>query len=164
MTLDIVLNNPQIRWNWTELSRNPSITAQDIFTHPELPWDEFIIQNPNITLQHMLAHPEIDWDWDRISDNPTITLNDVFAHPELEWRWTALSRCAAITIDDVRNHPDLPWDYGWLSRNTLCARVENKTRIIKRTRAYKEELMQVCWSPERLAKMLDNGYNLEDIE
>ena len=70
----------------------------------------------------------------------------------------------SITWKDIQENPDRPWDWFATSINKLPLRFDSKERIIERTLIYKEELMMACWSPERLGKMLEKGYRLEDIE
>ena len=52
-----VLAYPDKRWNWDQLSRNPSITISDVKAHPNNPWN-----------------------WDPLSGNLGITIKDVEAH------------------------------------------------------------------------------------
>lgn len=40
-----------LKWNWYGISSNPSITLDIILNHPELPWDwSGVSYNPNITI------------------------------------------------------------------------------------------------------------------
>ena len=39
ITMDIVLANPDIEWNWLYLSRNPKITWTNVLNNINLPWD-----------------------------------------------------------------------------------------------------------------------------
>jgi hypothetical protein len=32
------LANPQIQWNWFELSNNPNITIEDVLANPQIRW------------------------------------------------------------------------------------------------------------------------------
>lgn len=45
-----VKNNPNLDWNWFQLSKHPNVTAKIIKDHPDLPWVwDSVVQNPNIT-------------------------------------------------------------------------------------------------------------------
>ena len=39
MTIDYVLEHPEIEWSFADLSKNNKITLQDVLNHWELPWD-----------------------------------------------------------------------------------------------------------------------------
>ena len=63
------MGNPDIAWNYSYLSKNPSIT-----------WDV------------VTANPDKSWNYDSLSDNLNITWDIVIANPYKDWNYSWLSR------------------------------------------------------------------------
>ena len=56
MTIDFAIEHKD-KLDWKGISCNPGITMDDIIDHPELPWGwEEISQNPNITPDFIMAN------------------------------------------------------------------------------------------------------------
>jgi len=52
---------------WTEVSKNPSISLEDIDRYPNLPWDWHIMcETRPITLEFVAKHINKNWDWNRL--------------------------------------------------------------------------------------------------
>ena len=85
-----VINYPDEPWQWSYLSKNPSITINDVMMHQTKPWDwNYLNANPNIAMKD--ARKDNIQDWKRLSSNPGITAEDVIAC-SAEWCWGVLSR------------------------------------------------------------------------
>ena len=79
-------------WNWEGLTKNPSVTCEDIMAHPEKPWDWFMLScKPSLPIDIVLAHPGKPWNWNYLSSNQSITFDDVVTNPDMPWSWKALS-------------------------------------------------------------------------
>ena len=89
LTIDIVIQHVDIKWNQYYMCLNPGITIQDIIHHPEFPWDwEYGVSfNPNLTMSMIIQYPDKQWDWSYISANPGITMQNIINHPEYLWDW-----------------------------------------------------------------------------
>ena len=49
ITIEDVMENPEIKWSYEYLSSNPNITIKDVVEHSEIKWDYHMLsQNPNI--------------------------------------------------------------------------------------------------------------------
>jgi hypothetical protein len=144
-----LLKNPVLinKWDYSSLSRNPSITLDIIEAFPDQPWDwTRISQNPNLTLDYVLEHPDVAWDidllhlslplsgqidrfqsfcnidWAKLSFNPSITIHDVAAFSTQPWLSRGISANLIPTAETLREwHARLDWDT--LSRNP-CLRLE----------------------------------------
>ena len=65
--MDIVNDNPDNPWNWTELSQNPSITIEDALDNPNKPWEwNLMSRNPSITIEDILDNPNQNWNLDSL--------------------------------------------------------------------------------------------------
>lgn len=72
ITLDIVLDNLNYCWNYSNMSSNSSFTMQDIellYTIEKIEDLSHLSWNPNITTEYILDHPEIDWSFKTLSGN-----------------------------------------------------------------------------------------------
>ena len=71
--IDIVLKNLHIKWNWEDLSANPSMTWEIIQKTKNIKgvrWDYWgISKNPNITISIIKSFPDRPWVWKNISEN-----------------------------------------------------------------------------------------------
>ncbi len=146
-------------WDWFALSTNPCITLQDILDNPDLPfiW-QGVSANPNVTIydislsypldseivsrrkfyteKDFYEHQEINWckhylaeyilsvDYilenfdiadcsimDFLSCNNTLRIHHLINNKHLMWDWMAVSKNNGITFKDVVNNPDLSWYY-----------------------------------------------------
>jgi hypothetical protein len=96
ITIDMVVANPQIPWNWIVMGVSPYITIDMIKTYPGLPWS-----------------------WPEISANPAISMDDIRNNPGLPWDGKGLSSNPNITAAFIISRPDIAWNYGYLSTNSF---------------------------------------------
>ena len=61
---------PDEKWNYSGLSYNPNITLEYVIQNPNIPWDyNGLSCNPNITWEHVRDNPNIPWDYCGLSTN-----------------------------------------------------------------------------------------------
>jgi hypothetical protein len=73
-TIDDIINNPDIPWDYGGVSENPNVNWSVVVNHPDLPWDyPSLARNPNITA-------------DIVSDNPNYPWGDKCVHKLPHWR------------------------------------------------------------------------------
>ena len=82
---------------WSELSRNNTITFQDILNHLNIPWNWHIISYSKLIIfQDIIDHPDLPWKWDVLSMNPSILyteneyinyLKKYFACKKIQKQW-----------------------------------------------------------------------------
>ena len=90
-TADQVISNFNIN-NISCISSHPSITLDYILEHPQIPWHwPGVSYNPNITIQHVKNHPELPWCMHRLTCNDSILWDDIINNPELDWDYKYLS-------------------------------------------------------------------------
>lgn len=149
----IIAHRDKFPWQncWSDVSANPTVTADLVANNLDLPWDwSELSANKGIKLHDILGNlngrvPNDCWDWHGVSLNPNVTIADVYtlhcdkpwftrefgrcmservdsieqfeSNPQVEWNWSVLSENPCITMDYVRNHPEIPWNYRSMSRN-----------------------------------------------
>jgi hypothetical protein len=94
-TWNIVVENPDIVWNYMYLSINPTIT-----------WDV------------VRSNRDKNWRYDLISGNPIVNWDIIKNNPDIKWFYPMMSRNPNISWDIVEANPDKPWSYKIMSRNT----------------------------------------------
>lgn len=100
------------------LSINRSVTIQNVLDHPQLPWNySHLSRHVNITLQMMLDHPELPWEFDHASANPNITYEMMINHSNIKWCYKYLSLNPTLTYNIVMRNIHAWWNYPYLSLN-----------------------------------------------
>ena len=88
------------KWDWTELSR--VVPLVDVRRYPHLPWDKKgLSRNPTLTIDDIQSLSDIDgqWNWTEISRR--VPIIDVYRYPNLKWNRDRLSRNKNIRIGDL---------------------------------------------------------------
>lgn len=76
LTIDCIIQHPNLKWDWAVISHNPNITIEDITNHSDKPWNWYnISKNQNITMDFILANPDKSWNWENITLNSKININ-----------------------------------------------------------------------------------------
>ncbi len=123
ITWDIVKENPEFPWVYSQLSRNGNITWEIIVNNPKHPWNaQWISYNPNITWKIVKENPERFWDYNFLSCNSNITLQEIFStrdNPEIfrRWRWDFIGMNDNITWENVKENREFSWSFSWISKN-----------------------------------------------
>ena len=125
ITIKDVLDNPDLPWNWMDLSSNTSITAKDMINNPKLPWDWDCWESKPDTTARLINGDYISYNSEsgiyntyRILQNPNITVAYFRKNKRYFDRdWRDISCHPNITMKDIENNPDLPWEYKSVFRN-----------------------------------------------
>ena len=140
LTLIIVEENPDINWDWYNMSRcTPDIfTWEFIKSNLDKPFDwiqltsiyktdwekivtinseywDWTILSRYYSIDLILANPDKPWNWMYISENPNITCAIIRANPGKPWYYYNLSKNANIKITDIIDNIDLPWNWKSIS-------------------------------------------------
>lgn len=139
VTLDIVKNNPDVNWDYSELSLSDIITEEYVENNFDKDWDYHCLTvNPKITKEFMEKHSDKPWDTRYINKNDVIAtydfttgtrridndrLFDTLMKRTVSTYW--FSECANFDIDKfydlkidmVLNEKQLKEFYGGLSKN-----------------------------------------------
>lgn len=122
ITINDVLENISLEWNWEILSRNPVISTPDnIKTHISLPWKWGkwgISASPSLTEEFIEENFDLlCTDVDRcfggsILNNSSVTIKNVELHPEVDWdyRFNGLSSNPNVSIPYFLKNIDKNWD------------------------------------------------------
>lgn len=79
LTIDILLDNLDICWDWYWLSQHHNITYENIISSSTLNWDmKGISANPNITWKTICKNPDKEWDFFHISRNKFLKEPNVY--------------------------------------------------------------------------------------
>ena len=124
--IDIVNKYPDENWCWFDLSKNPSITFDDVLKY-----------QAEGSLDPEVSQPKVvdkSWNWYALSRNPSITFEDVLTNqaegsldPKVSqpkvadkpWNLYRLVMNPNITFDHVLAYPDKPWNWCWLSLKVI---------------------------------------------
>ncbi len=110
ITIKEVLENPDMYWNWREISASMRITIQDVLDNMEENWDWDILSCNRVvaTQDSIMNNLQLPWEWDMLSTmNPAVTLEFIVNHPELPWQELSLN--ANFTEEDQIKYPNLAW-------------------------------------------------------
>jgi hypothetical protein len=147
ITIQDILNNPQIKWNYSSINHKATISdilkpiptgprggklwswnwshlsqripVDDILAHKELNWNwNWVSQNNSLTFEHVLAHNDISWDWDVICLHCPFRVEMYRCDPYKHWKFCRLSWNRSLHIDDVLANLDLKWDWNGISSNS----------------------------------------------
>lgn len=70
ITLDYVLNHPEMEWNWELLCNNINITLADVIQHPEIPWSYSLLSEKEyLTIEFIESNLDKPWDWETLSSH-----------------------------------------------------------------------------------------------
>ncbi len=124
MTLleELVERYPNADWDWNQLSLNPSISFKFIINHRTMHWNaNNVSRNISITEDDILQG-NYPWNYSGIFANPN--LNYKFFEEKiinckhvLHIDWALLSANPSIETLDIINHPYHPWNDKFLSAN-----------------------------------------------
>lgn len=138
VTIDDIVNNMDLPWNWHGLSNNDNITFDDVISHPDLPWDwSSLSWNKNITLDIVMQNLGLPWSRSGLAANPNIPfealLNDTINPQQcyvLVGDVAELSPTLGLgdqlhfmlsdtraNIQLIQNYPHVAWDYWCFSCN-----------------------------------------------
>ena len=119
ISLNDIVANPGIRWNWHAVSSREDLQLSFVLKHDKLPWNwNRISANKNITWEMVEKNPDLPWCWFWLSDNPNITSEIVLSNLDKPWDFTFLSWNRTITKKTIESAPDKPWNWEILSKNS----------------------------------------------
>lgn len=167
--LDFILEHPDIKWDYRDISANPNIWWNDVEKNPSFPWNwYYLTQNPSISWKIIIENLDKPWDFSGVSQHPDLDIAFVLANPQFPWDWSEISKHDKITWEIVKankhwNHPDktkriVPWKFSALSRN------KNITLdIVEKNPKYQWSFPNLSRNPnltwEFIEKHLDKGWD-----
>jgi hypothetical protein len=118
--MEMIDANPDILWNWHNVSSNPNLTLGYVLRNPMRPWDWGMLCHvlPLHGSIHVIRNlPFWELDMNKLSYNTSLSLSDVLENADLEWSWWTLSQCISLQENDIRRHAGRPWVWENLSGN-----------------------------------------------
>ena len=91
LTMEMVLAYPELEWKCNFVS-SKYMNIADILDHPELKWDwTSVSQNLSVTMNIVLSNIDKPWNWGCLSGHRNITMSDIESHMDLAWVWNFVS-------------------------------------------------------------------------
>jgi len=136
LTMAIVINNPNVRWNIVSLSQNKGITMEDIENNLYFNWSwHHIFARDDITIDFIKKHHIRVGVINKYGLSKLITLDDIENNDDLNWCWYKLAEQRDLNMDFIKRNKDknldwftiskrikftaddIPWNYQGLSSN-----------------------------------------------
>ena len=123
ISIDDMVNNPQLPWDYLHMLYHPSITMKDVISYYDRSvWNRTKQSTVclNITFEEVMNHNEkLKWNNEFICGNVVITKNDLIVYNEFSWN-QSLSRNPSVTeeIIDYGKEIGIKWNYKNLSKNS----------------------------------------------
>lgn len=145
--LEFALKNVHMPWNWSLMSRHPSMNMDHIIHYPYLSWDmnyilkncyfssyhlgfittsnknyHFLSQNPHNTISILRKNSHKPWDWTELAKNIAFAPHYVYPYKEELplWRWDLSLRNPRLTwvfYDFIRREITIPRQFYHLLKN-----------------------------------------------
>lgn len=151
ITWDIVKDNLDFSWCWSNLTCNEKISWQVIKENwDDYPWDEAELSSKStVTWEDIKNNPYINWNYRNASWNPNLTIDIIRNNNILYWRWYTLSQNRAFSWKCIKNNLDLKWDADGICLNTkifdVKKEVETKIRNMYVFGAFNDVLFKKCY-------------------
>ena len=156
-----VKNHPEFNWNFKALTKNTSISLDEIISNPRYPWYMANISaRDDITVEFLYSHPKIKYDPRMLSVYLRTIVTDVITYPEIEWCWDMISLNENITEKFVYEHRTKPFDQYMLTQNKALS-----IKFIMNTPSiFSWALDEIVFNPNMtddiLTGMLSMGYRI----
>ena len=98
ITCEIIESNPDLNWNYLNLSKYAKITLDFVIKYKHKKWHwNYLSENPNISIATMIANPKYSWNWHRIVTRPDISWDHIlYASKIHKLDWNEFSKNPAI--------------------------------------------------------------------
>ena len=115
---DYLYNQYGEKWDWIALFKHNLITLEIVLNNPNLNWNwELLSEHKNITMEMIQNNPKLNWDYYKISSNPNLTINFIKHNFNKNWCWYDISKNQNITMEMIINNENLPWSEHGLIHN-----------------------------------------------
>ncbi len=121
-TAELILKHSDVTLNWKTILNNPNIPKDIIINNPDINWNWNKISK-TMPMHFILEHPHYSWDWNEISCNKNITMNDIRNNLDQNWNWYEISKNPNLKADMILDHLDKPWDWKWLIYSDIILEV-----------------------------------------
>jgi hypothetical protein len=119
LTMELILDNPNIKWDWIRITTNNAITIQDVDKHSHLPWSwQNMHVKPNITESFIEKYITKDFYFRGIFQNST----KMITHPTIKSRGNL-----TVSLKFIANHADKFFNCG-LSDNEIQEILRNEQK------------------------------------
>ena len=110
ITIENIIENPTIDWDWSNISVNTNISIKEILKYPDLPWEwHYISTNVNISMKDIEENKDLPWDYTWLCSNPNINLKTLKQCDSDKLCFLRLSKNTNLTIEMIKEFPDKDW-------------------------------------------------------
>ena len=168
LTIDIVIDNPDLNWCWDAISRHPMVTPQIIKQYMNMPWDYCeICTNPNFSIEELITiiksrrrNDEIFHNYyEYLSRNRNLTWRYVKDQWQEHWDYASLSINPGITLHDISDNSDIPWDWPSIALHRLDLTKDFIDENVQRPRFFRN----LCMNAELDISMIDTT-NISEVD
>ena len=100
ITTDDIIENTQIKWNFKKLSKHIDINF--IYANTTLPWDDNTLLT-RLNLNFIRGHLNPKWlEYSEISSNPNLTIDFILEYPSFRWHWESVY--STLKLEDIIKH------------------------------------------------------------
>jgi len=90
---------------WNSVSNNPAITIQDIINNPDLPWVwRYVTINPSVTQEYINSNPHLPWVHDMIIMNPNVSFDYHQTQPYFYRQYNLVGPVTSTIYDDINRN------------------------------------------------------------
>jgi hypothetical protein len=123
LPLQYVLDYPEEKWNWNNLSINIVATPKEFQENINLPWNfENLSSNTNINMKLVLDNINKDWNFFSLSSNSAIKITDIEKNINLPWDYINISYNDNLTssnIEFIIEHINNGWSWERININGI---------------------------------------------
>lgn len=122
--LEYILQTPEKGWNWSAISRHVK-HIETVVENPNWKWDWFqLSSNKNIKWEDIEKYPNFDWVWSALSFKKGLKWKFVSKNLDKSWDYSCISELKDVTLDIVKSH-NVDWNWAVLSRRIHRDEIEN---------------------------------------
>jgi hypothetical protein len=143
ITIQEVINNPELPWDYQSFLFSGKITWDDYNniitgTHKHLPWGDVMPLFTGVTLDIVKNNPQINWDYNELSCSDIITEEFLEDNFEKEWDYNFLTVNPKISTMFMQKYSSKPWDARFIHKNDTISTYDFKTgtRVIDNERIF----------------------------
>ena len=119
---ELVTANPDLKWNWNEISFNPNLTVE--FMHKYRKQINWVYLTTVMPKQVIRANHKLPWDYRMYSYRTDLTRAELFEHLPSYYDTFMFGCHPQIRFADFKNEGNIKWNINSVSANTFDAEKE----------------------------------------
>ncbi len=189
-SLENISKYADLNWNWYMISESDNITVDYIKKHIYKNWNWYMLSEKKIfDLEFILEYPGKDYNWNfldikfdietikkckdmpinwcRVSSSQYLRMEDIEKYIHFPWCWKGISENPNLTLDFMKKYESELFNFKSIVNNKYNNHlytqfsVENMDNAKLNLNKFKEELIRVTWSPDRIMEWC---FSIDDLE